>query len=307
MKFVVKIALKIIIYTIIIGGVRVVIKKCFVDNSSEKSKNAIKINKLQLSKLFGLLAVIFSVILVFASSFPSNIQGKRLLIVMLILILFNVVLYFIALYLWMWEITFNTDGICKKTIFGTKKYDFSSINQYSIDKSKNVVISFSDGNKFRFRELEHISEITFLLKRNNIQFQSIALSESGVIKEGVVYRVISGLCVVAACVFIKLCMSVSNYFGIVFFGVLLIAGVIDFGKKICNKVIVSEKEIKIYRFLRKEKIVDISELKYVKRKKIDNLENVWVYSEEELLFKYRKSWDNAELLETIVRNIKPKQ
>lgn len=151
------------------------------------------------------------------------------------------------------------------------------------------------------------------VKRKDNENDVVAINTPGtnkdvvVVEENTFYRVLSCICVVVSCFFLGLCISVTNFFGCIFFGVLLIASIVKFGTDLCNKIEVSKNEIVIHKFLRKAKTISKSEMKYVKRKMIDDMENIWVYSEDKLLFKYRRSFKNSLLLENIVGRLKEKE
>ena len=142
--------------------------------------------------------------------------------------------------------------------------------------------------------------INLIKKDMNLYFKIIGANytpgtnrDAFVVEENTFYRVLSGICVAASFLFLGLCISVTNLFGSIFFGALLIASIVKLGTDLCNKIEVSKNEIVIHKFLRRAKTI--------------TRENIWVYSEDKLLFKYRRSFKNSLLLESIVGKLKDKE
>ncbi len=89
------------------------------------------------------------------------------------------------------------------------------------------------------------------------------------------------------------------FFGLIFLGLIGVCFIVSM-----EKIIVSEEEIIIKGFMKKEKVIPFSKIKYLKENKNGNIVEVSVYSEEGLEFKFNNLYKNAYTFEYLAKKNK---
>ena len=74
-----------------------------------------------------------------------------------------------------------------------------------------------------------------------------------------------------------------------------------FYKQNAKKINVTSKSVVLIRPFRKNKRILLKNIKYIKRREIDNAEMIYLYSDKGLELKVSKLYENAHLFEDVIK------
>lgn len=290
--------IKLLTYSIIMTIVGVIVSKVNSDSKDIKitQDGEFYWDQKLVSKILLICGVIFSIIFIFVSSFPSNIEGSTKTIVMICVIIINLLLYFGA---YIYHVTFikiTKDriiydlGLSKKELLYTeitnaKRNSFSDIVLYK--NNKKVLTIPKD-----FAVAEAMLEYHGIIEKEN--------KDEFIMQVSTFYKGLMISCCIVFIVLLILCVCVNNRVGILLFGIMLIISFIECVNEFRLKVIVSKKEIrKITLF--KNKSILIQNISKVEKKTIDNAEWYYLYSKDGLEMKINMLYTNSYLLEELLK------
>lgn len=311
MDFIPQIIFKSGMYFLIISVSGYAIIKLITSSTHEETLYTVRYHKKHMFWLFLILALVFTGILLFAFSFPSNLEGKKYVITITLLIMVNILLYVIALHYSKWQVYMDENSIFYRAgIFFKKNYSYNELKHCSMDKYYRIVLYFDDGRKTVLPDTTGVA-YSRLLQKNHIKIcvddvpkntQEFSMQYK-ILHKGV--SIVSALCFLA---FTILSMHVGNRFATWLFCVAFLCALFQSIQRVCEKIVVSKKGVEIHGFLKKTKFFSFAQMKWIKRKVGDDLfETVYVYSDEKLLFKYSDRLENKDLLEEIIKKRKLKK
>lgn len=298
-----EIFIKLLTYSIVITVVKLVINRVFEAQKEYKvdKEGNNYIDRYILGKIYFILAIICTIIIIFVSSFPSNIQGRTKIIVYAILIGFNIMLYVVAIMFRICYIKFGKNKIIYRNMLGKiRGYRYADID-YGVLSYKEILTLYSEGKQI-IQLLIGKERLCIIdtLEEKGVEVKIQSIEKEFIIEESNFYKGLSLLCVISFIGFTSLCIYINLLYGYLFCIVMLILSVFDLLKKLKKRIIVSSEYIIVKEFLKKEKQISFSKIKNIERMKKDGAEVIYVYSDNGLEFKYRSINKNADIFEGII-------
>ena len=307
MELVINIATKVILYFVIAGIVKAVINKFFENDDFVVSKDykSIEINRKFFAKVYFFIGLGFTIIFIIASSFPSNIEGKTKFIVFSIMIGFIILIYIVSLCNYLWLIRVDEEKVYFRNSIGkVREYNNIDIDYMDIDPNyyfNYLVIYYKDGDKFKIPYSEDQFNLLILLNYSQRGREKGKPNKKFTMEVRNFYKVLGLICVIGSIVMLVIIYYADHIFGIVFGGTFLVCAIIDFINKMQKEINVTSKSVVLIRPFRKNKRILLKNIKYIKRREIDNAEMIYLYSDKGLELKVSKLYENAHLFEDVIK------
>ncbi len=294
-----KLVIKLLSYGIIMSIVSIIIsKKNSKNNDSKITKDGEFCWEQKIvSKILLICGIIFSILFIFISSFPSNIEGNTKIIVSVCFILFNILLYVLSYIYYVMFIKLTDDKIIYNLGFSTKELLYTEIANAKKDLSGNILLY--KGNK---KVLKIPKEFTFA--ESKLKYLKIIEQENKnefVMQVPKFYRGLMVTCCVVFTAFLVLGAYTNNWYVVVFFGIMLIFSLLECINEFKLKIIVSKNEIKKISLFYKKNIT-ISNITKVETRTIDNAEWLYLFSKNGLEIKINTLYTNSYLLKEMLKN-----
>lgn len=87
----------------------------------------------------------------------------------------------------------------------------------------------------------------------------------------------------------------------IIFGILFVGIIIDFLNKMYERINVTSKSVVLIRPFRKNKRILLKNIKYIKRRDMNNAEMIYLYSDKGLELKVSNLYENAHLFEDVIK------
>lgn len=131
MNIIIEVLLKMLTYAIILGLVSFITRKIYItDNlSNECTMESYEVDKKKYAKIFLVIAIGISLLIVFVSTFMPNVTRVTKYVTATIVILINLFLYMVALYCFFDLVQISQTGFyIRKGFFAKRKYSFQEIS-----------------------------------------------------------------------------------------------------------------------------------------------------------------------------------
>jgi len=291
--------IKSLTYVIIMTIVSVVASKVNLKNKDIKitKEGEFCWEQKNVSKILFICGIIFSVLFIFVSSFPSNIEGITKNIVTICFIIFNFLIYVLSYIYYVKFIKITKDKIIYNLGLSTRELLYSEITK-SKNNSSGDVLLYKDSKKM----LTIPKDFTFA--KSMLQYHKLIEKENEnefVMRVTNFYRGLSLVCCIAFLAFLVLCMSTNYLIGIIIFGIMLIVSFIDCLNQYKKKIIVSKDEIVVNSLFNNKKI-KISDIVRTEIKSVNNADVIYIYSKEGLETKISMLYSNSYLLKELLKN-----
>lgn len=256
-----------------------------------------------LSKIYFVCSIIFTIMFIFISSLPSNLEGTNEIVANVIFIVFILILYLISYKYYVRFLKIGTDRIIyRKGLSKTKTLMYSDITVAKEDSFGNIMLY---RNNKRVLKIPKELYAGYLLEKNKVPFEQVPVEqvnrESFTMKVTNFYKGIKiANCIVFLSVLI-LSICVLSGIGIIFCGIMLIICFVDCLNDYKKKFIVSKDEIVAISLFQK-KNVKISDIVRVEKRNINNADVLYIYSNKGLETKISMLYSNSHLLEEIFKN-----
>lgn len=298
-----QIFLKVLLYSIIIMIVRGVISKIQKPakelTSTELGERFI--DRKIFSIIYLVVAIGFTIILVFAASLPSNLKGTTKGIVIgcfVLLILFFLLISFLYGRVY---VKIGKDEIYWRKMCGKEeKVRYEDITSFTMDGSGNLKLY--QGNKciLNFATAEHRVFIMEVLKRHKVGVNMSTNIATITMKMGKGYVIFDAVCVVLFVIFFLMSAYYDVTSGILFFFVCIIGAVFNFLSRKARRIVVENNSIIEKRLLKKTEKIEFKEVAYLSLEEGNNTEVIGVHSKLGTIIKIPKYYQNVEMFEQIV-------
>lgn len=280
---------------------------CFMAVKIYKKQKMVEqhmLNMIIVSKVYLICAIVVTLIMIAISIFPINItrRGKIVLFIVLILLLAFIYLFSFLFSCWYIDIKEETIEYC--SLFGKIQFlSYKSIKNVEVDENNILHIHFKDEKKLKLSAQSKFGQNLIIneLRHHNISVIYKYSINSFVMKLPLLYPVMHICCAIISSVFTIACGKMDMLIGIVLGILLMISSVCAFMSDIIGRVVINKNIIYQYRFLRRVKQLNISEIIRVDRREKDNAQYVLFYSKSGLKMKINMLCKNANLLEQIIR------
>ncbi len=298
-----QIFLKVLLYSIIIMVVRGVISKI---QKPEKELTSTELGERFIDrKIFSIIylvvAIGFTIILVFAANMPSNLEGTIKGIVIgcfVFLILFFLLISFLYGCVY---VKIGKDGIYWRKMCGKEeKVKYEDITSYTMDGSGNLKLY--QGNKciLNFATAEHRVFIMEVLKRHKVSVNMSTNIATITMKMGKGYVIFDAVCVVLFVIFFLMSAYYDVTSGILLFFACIIGAVFNFLSRKARRIIVENHTIIEKRMLKKQKKIEFREVAYLTLEKGSNTEVIGIHSNTGTTIKIPKFYQNVEMFDKII-------
>ena len=295
--------IKVLTYSIIITLVKLATDKLFKSEKEYKldKKGNNYIDAGVIWKIYFTMAIVLSIFIIIVGSFPSNVQGKTKLIISAIAIGFNIIFYIVAIMYRLYYIKFGENDITYRNMLGKiRKYNYSDI-EYGELSYNRILTLYSNNNKIlKFSVAEMRMLILEDLWEKGIKIKKQSVGKSFVIEETRFYKGLSIFFATVMIIFAFFSIYLGSIFASFVFIIASVLTVFDLLKRFKKRIVVSEKSVVVIEFLKKEKEVQLSKIKYMERKMKDGAEITYIYSNDGLEFKYSSIHKNAAAFEDII-------
>ena len=298
-----EIFIKVLTYSIIITVVKLATDKLFDAEKEYKvdKKGNNYIDAGVIWKIYFTMAIVLSIFIIIVGSYPSNVQGITKFIISAIAIGFNITFYIVAIMYRLYYIKFGVSDITYRNMIGkTRKYNYSDIEYGEVSYSKILTLYSNNKKILKFSVAEMRIKILVTLGEKGVKIKKQSVGESFIIEETNFYKGLSMLFVIASAGLTFLCVYAKNIFGCLFFGILLLLAIFDLLNRFKKRIIISDKLAVVRDFMKGEREVPLSKIKYIERKMKDGAEVIYVYSNDGLEFKYSSIHKNADVFESII-------
>lgn len=297
----VQVFLKILLYSVIILVVRRVIRKIQKPERLTNTELGERfIDKKIFSKIYLVVAVGFSIILLLVTSFPSNLEGisKRVIIGSFIfLILFFLLMSFMYGQVY---IKIGKDKIFWRKMNGQEgEIGYDNITSYMMDGSGNLKLYQGDNCILNFATAEHKVFITEVLKNHKVGVRMSNNSSMIIMKIGRGYVIFDGVCVILFLIFFLMSVYYGLISGILLFFACIIGGAFNFFSRKAKRITVENNTL-IEKKMMKKKKIEFKEVAYLSLLKKNNTEIISVHSKNNTIIKIPKYYQNVEMFETII-------
>ena len=298
-----QIFLKVLLYSVIIMVVRGVISK--IQKPAKELTSTELGEKFIDRKIFSIIylvvAIGFTIILVFAASLPSNLEGRTKGIVIgcfVLLILFFLSISFLYGRVY---VKIGRDEIYWRKMCGKEeKVRCEDITSFTMDGSGNLKLY--QGNKciLNFATAEHRVFIMEVLKRHKVGVNMSTNIVTITMKMGKGYVIFDAVCVVIFVIFFLMSAYYGVTSGILLFFVCIIGAVFNFLNRKARRIIVENHIIIEKRMLKKQKKIEFREVAYLTLARKNNTEVIGVHSNAGTTIKIPKFYQNVEMFESII-------
>lgn len=298
-----QIFLKILLYSIIIMAVRGVISKI---QKPEKNLTSTVLGERFIDrKIFSIIYLVvamgFTIILIFAMSLPSNLEGIAKIVVIgsfVVLILFFFLLSFLYGRVY---IKVGKEKIHWRKMYGKEEdIRYEDITAFTMDGSGNLKLFKGDECILNFATAEHRVFIMEVLKNHKVGVKMSTNNAKIIMKMGKGYVIFDAVCIVAFIIFFLMSAYYGMISGILLFFVCIIGAIFNFFSRKARKVIVDNNNIIEKRLLKKQKMIEFSEVEYITLKKGNNTEIINVISNKGISIKIPKYYQNVEMFEAVI-------
>lgn len=298
-----QIFLKVLLYSVIIMVVRGVISRIQKPakelTSTELGERFI--DRKVFSIIYLVVAIGFTIILVFAVSLPSNLEGTAKRMVMgcfVLLILFFLLISFLYGRVY---IKVGKDEIYWRNMWGKEeKVRYEDITSFTMDGSGNLKLYQGDKCILNFATAEHRVFILEVLKNHKVGIKVSTNSSVVTMKMGKGYVIFDAICVIIFIVF----FGGSAYYGIVsgvlLFSICIIGAVFNFFNRKTRKIIVENNTIIEKKILKRQKEIKFAEVTYLNLARDKNTDVICVHSKTGISIKIPKYYQNVEMFEAII-------
>ena len=295
--------LKVLLYSIIITVVRGVIGKIQrpADKIISTEWGERFIDRKIYSIIYLIVAIGFSIILIFAVSLPSNLEGSKKGIVvgcfcLLILFFFLISFGYSRVY-----IKIGKDEIYWRKMYGKEEHiRYEDITSFTMDSSGDLKLYQNDKCILNFATAEHKVFIREVLKNHKVDIKTNTTSSDIIIKMGKGYVILDGASIVVFVIFFLMSAYYGVTSGVIFFFVCAIGSVFYFFSRKRRRIIVEDNTIIEKRMLKRVRKIKFREVKYLSLVKINNTEEIVIHSSTGVVIKVPKHYQNVELFETII-------
>lgn len=253
------------------------------------------------SIIYLVVAMGFTIILVFAMSLPSNLEGIAKIVVIgsfVVLILFFFLLSFLygRVYIKVGKEKIHWRKMCGKE----EDIRYEDITAFTMDGSGNLKLFKGDECILNFATAEHRVFIMEVLKNHKVGVKMSTNNAKIIMKMGKGYVIFDAVCIVAFIIFFLMSAYYGMISGILLFFVCIIGAIFNFFSRKARKVIVDDDSIIEKRLLKKQKVIEFSEVEYITLKKGNNTEIINVTSNRGVSIKIPKYYQNVEMFEAVI-------
>lgn len=314
MSFWLNIVLKIVGFLVVMWLINFVLGKILKnDKNIIIERDRVEIYKKSYAKIFFIVSIIFTILIVVIGFLPSNVSGREKHIIATIAIILNACIYLLGFYCYLYIWRIDQNGIyIKNGFFGEKSYPLDQIKSYEISGGNRLIIHFTNGRRRKILQSEDdqwykelvIEKLNYYSKNMEKpdEKEYIVKNTNKFVYMSIIFSVIAFLLFV-------LSIKVHAFIGIVFFCAFTVFCVISASQTIKNKIIVNGDNITIYRLFKKTKYIRMSDIKSKKIKIViangeeTDIYTVSVYGDKKLLLKYNSNDTNARRMEEIMENV----
>ncbi len=298
----VQVFLKILLYSVIILAVRSVISKIQKPERLTNTELGERfIDKKIFSKIYLVVAVGFLIILLLATSFPSNLEGVSKIIIIgsfILLILFFLMMSFMYGRVY---IKIGKDKISWRKMNGKEdEIAYDDITSYMMDGSGNLKLYQGDKCILKFATDEHKVFVMEVLKNHKVGVRMSNDSSSIIMKMGRGYVIFDGVCVVLFVIFFLMSAYYGLTSGILLFFVCIIGGIFNFFNRKARRIIVENNTLIETKMMKKKKKIEFKEVAYLSLSKKNNTGIISVHSKNNTTINIPKYYQNVEMFEAII-------
>lgn len=292
---------KVLLYSILIMIVRGVISKV------QKPKKEVTNTELGerfidwkiFSIIYMIVAIGFSVIFIFALTLPSNIPeinrgiGVGFFVFLIMLFLLMSFLYGRV------YVKIGKSKIYWRKMNG-KEYEikYEEITSYKIDDGGNLKLYQGDKCILSFATGVHKVFITEVLKNHRIEVKD-DIGETLILKSGKGYVIFYAVFCACSFLLFLMCAYYGILIGVVVFFLCVVLLLMMFVTVLTNKITIEKNVIFEKKLFRKRKI-NFAQVDYLSLKRDNNVEIICVHSNQGMVIKIPKSYQNIEIFETII-------
>lgn len=259
------------------------------------------IDRKTFSIIYLVVAIGFAIILVFAASLPSNLEGTTKRIVtgcFVLLILFFLLISFLYGRVY---IKVGKDVIYWRKMIGKEEsVRYEDITSFNMDGSGNLKLYQGDKCILNFATAEHRVFIMEVLKNHKVGVKMSIDSATITMKMGKGYVIFDAVCVVLFVIFFLMSAYYGVTSGILLFFVCIIGSVFNFFNRKVRRITVENNTIIEKRMLKKQKKIEFREVAYLTLARKNNTEVIGVHSNTGVSIKIPKFYQNVEMFEVII-------
>lgn len=314
MSFLLNIVFKIVGFVVLMWIIEFVLGRILKNDKNIKiEQDSLEIYKKSYAKIFFIISIMCTVLIVVVGLLPSNVSGREKYIIATVVIVINAGIYLLGFYCYLYIWRIDQNGIyIKNGFFGEKSYSLDQIKSYEISQENRLIIYFVNGRRRKIlsSEDDQVYKEPVIEKLNYYSKNMKKTNEKEYIVKNtnkLVYMSI--ICSVIAFLLFVFSIKVHAFIGIAFFSVFTVFCVITASQRIKNKIVVRNENIEISRLFKKRKDIRMSDIKSKKVKiVIANGEEtdvyiVSAYGDKKLLFKYNSNDTNVSRMEEIMKKV----
>lgn len=293
---------KVIMYAVIGVIISIITKKINMDQGKLEinESNEYCIDMKIYSKIFLGLAICATLLAISISFFPSNLHGKQELMAVIGEVIVIGIFYLLSYLYSRFYVKIGLENIVIRRLVGKEKIiPYAELTDVWIDGDGNLEFYCRDKKVLTFPKTYPQDFLLEMLKINKIKAKRKVSMNEFVLVPTAINKITSYVCVIAILVIDILCIYVRHLLAIMAMTTFLIFLIFLCIAVSVEKIIVKDHVIIWNRFLRKTKLIDFSDIKYVKMTEGDQPQ-IYIYSEKGLEMKFSKFMDNINVFEELI-------
>lgn len=238
-------------------------------NKGERGKTYF--DKKNVSNLFLIVAIFFTVLLTFLSFVPSNVEGDSKIILSIGIIMFCLIWYVLSLMYGLWFIALDGDSLIYRNYIGKKRIiEISSIEEYERKPNGKVYLFTLSGAEVVI-EPDYADAVLFWLEKKPVKVRRAEKKQQFCVRPAKYQRVLSILCLAIFLSFFVLGVVTKNPLVTIVFFLLLVFGIWNFVYHYTKKYVVGNGYIEIKTMANASILIPFSEIQKVEIKESDNI------------------------------------
>ena len=297
MNWIVAILIRVFISLILVWVLDFILDRMLVIKKEEIDVTDVYINTVGVSRIYFVCALGFGGIVAVLSIIPTREMVVTIVGGGIVLLLVIVSYLYKRYYIW---ITMNNIRFCN-FFEKEKSYSWDVIEYYEIDEQGALKLFDSTGCILKIESRIDRDKLINILQSKTIRKNNQTQKEF-IMQATTLYRGISVFSVCGGISFFILALYVQSFFGIILFGILLLALLRDCVQNFSDRIIVDRRGIQRRCLLKKNCVIDFSEIESVKIKRQNNAEYLYIYTKRGGKMKISLLYRNAERLRQVVKN-----